>query len=39
MYLRLCKPKERATIVINNNDYYKPKIIKGLFEKQKPTHN
>jgi uridine kinase len=30
IYLRLCKPKERATIVINNNDYNKPKIIKGL---------
>ena len=37
IYLRLCKPKERATIVINNNDYNKPKIIKGLFEKAKPS--
>jgi len=32
IYLRLCKPKKRATIVINNNDYNKPKIIKGLYE-------
>jgi uridine kinase len=31
IYLKLCKPKERATIVINNNDYNEPKIIKGLF--------
>jgi uridine kinase len=30
IYLRLCKPKERATIVIDNNDYNKPKIIKGI---------
>ena len=37
IYLKLCKPKERATIVINNNDYNKPKIIKGLFEKAKTS--
>ena len=37
IYLRLCKPKERATIVINNNDYNEPKMIKGLFEKAKTS--
>jgi len=32
IYLRSCKPKKRATIVINNNDFNKPKIIKGIYE-------
>jgi len=29
IYLDKCKPKERADIVIDNNDYYNPKVIKN----------
>jgi len=32
LYLKLCKPKERATIVINNNDFSNPKIEKVIIK-------
>jgi len=30
LYLELCKPKERAAIVIDNNDFNAPMVIKGI---------
>jgi len=36
LYLELCKPRERAAVVIDNNDFNNPKIIKGILPLKTP---